>query len=455
MTTSDRRWPAYATIWRWHFYAGLFCIPFVLWLSLTGSIYLFRPQVEAWLDQPYAHVAGPGPRASAAAQVAAAVRAVPGSVLHRYQLPDTPDQAAQIVVGKGGTETRVYVHPQSLAVLKAVDEDSRPMRVVFRLHGELLAGDVGSYLVELAASWTIVMLLTGLVLWWPRGGGLGGVVYPRLGGRGRRFWRDLHGVTGFWVSAMALFLLVSGLPWAKSWGSYLKTVRTVVEGAPVKQDWSTGHAGERRARATTDAGTRAMMGEHAEHGGMTMTHPAMSYAPLDRIVTTVRPLDLSAPVLIAPPTGMTAPWTAKSDAADRPRRTDLTLDGTTGRILTRKDFAQRRLVDRLVGWGVAIHEGQAFGWANQLLNLITALGLMLLGISSVVLWWRRKPSGTLGAPPRQPGRMAYGLVAIVIVMALLLPLFGLSLVVVLLAEALLLRRLPGARRWLGLAQRPA
>ncbi len=455
MTTSDRRWPAYATIWRWHFYAGLFCIPFVLWLSLTGSIYLFRPQVEAWLDRPYAEVAGPGPRASAGAQVAAAVRAVPGSVLHRYQLPDTPDQAVQIVVGKGGRETRVYVHPQSLAMLKAVDEDSRPMRVVFRLHGELLAGDVGSYLVELAASWTIVMLLTGLFLWWPRGGGLGGVVYPRFAGKGRRFWRDLHGVTGFWVSAMALFLLVSGLPWAKSWGSYLKTVRTAVEGAPVKQDWSTGHSGERRARVTTDAGTRAMMGEHAEHGGMTMAHPAMSYAPLDRIVTTVRPLDLSAPVLIAPPTGMAAPWTAKSDAADRPRRTDLTLDGTTGRILTRKDFAQRRLVDRLVGWGVAIHEGQAFGWANQLLNLITALGLMLLGISSVVLWWRRKPSGTLGAPPRQPGRMAYGLVAIVIVMALLLPLFGLSLVVVLLAEALLLRRLPGARRWLGLVQRPA
>ena len=38
----------YRTIWRWHFYAGLFCIPFVLWLALTGSIYLFKPQVEAW-----------------------------------------------------------------------------------------------------------------------------------------------------------------------------------------------------------------------------------------------------------------------------------------------------------------------------------------------------------------------------------------------------------------------
>ncbi len=167
--------PSYNAIWRWHFYAGLFCIPFVLWLAVTGSLYLFRPQIETLIDQPYAHLEMSGPRATAAQQAAAAVRAVPGSVLHRYQLPDTPDQAVQVIVGAGARETRVYVHPQSLAVLKTVDEDQRLMRIVFRLHGELLAGTAGSYLVELAASWAIVMILSGLFLWWPRGGGLGGV----------------------------------------------------------------------------------------------------------------------------------------------------------------------------------------------------------------------------------------------------------------------------------------
>ena len=27
MTQARRRWPTHATVWRWHFYAGLFCIP--------------------------------------------------------------------------------------------------------------------------------------------------------------------------------------------------------------------------------------------------------------------------------------------------------------------------------------------------------------------------------------------------------------------------------------------
>ena len=451
MVPPFRRWPSYNLVWRWHFYAGLFCIPFVLWLALTGSIYLFRPQIEALIDQPYANVATQGPHASAATQVAAAVAAVPGAVLHRYELPETATQAVQVIVGRGGIETRVYVHPQTLAILKTVDEDDRLMRIVFRLHGELLAGAPGSYLVELAASWAIVMIVSGLFLWWPRQGGIAGVVYPRLRAGGRRFWRDLHAVTGFWVSFAALFLLLSGLPWATSWGAYLKTVRALTADAPVRQDWSTGHASEITARVAADAGTRAMLDAHAEHHGMTMAHPATSYAPLDRLVVTVRPLGLAPPVLIAPPTGPAAPWTAKSDAAARPLRANLTLDGATGAILTRKDFAARALVDRIVGYGVAIHEGQLFGWLNQLMNLLTALGLMLLAISSTILWWRRRPEGALGAPSRPTGNaLAIGFGVFLIALGILLPLFGLSLIVVFVADATVRTFLPRSARWLGL-----
>ena len=438
---------AYRTVWRWHFYAGLLCIPFVLWLSLTGGVYLFRPQVEALIDRSYAQVAADaGPRRSPAAIAAAAVAAVPGATLHRYQLPDTPTQAVQVIIGRGPVETRVYVHPASLAVLKTVGEQDRLMRVVFRLHGELLAGNPGSYLVELAASWTIVMILTGLFLWWPRGYGPAGVLWPRLRSGGRRFWHDLHGVTGFWVSGMALALLVSGLPWAKSWGSYLAAVRTVAEGGATVQDWPSG-----AARSAPAIGTRAMADAHLEHGGMAMPHPAVPLGALDRLVPTLAAQRLAAPVLVSPPTGAGQPWTAKSDAADRPLRSDLTLDGASGRVLTRIDFPQRRLVDRLVGYGVALHEGQLFGWANQLVNLLTAAGLILLTVSSVVLWWRRRPAGMLGAPPSPRGaRASLAIIALVVALGLLLPLFGASLLLVLLAERAVLRRWTAAARWLGL-----
>ena len=51
---------AYRTVWRWHFYAGLFCLPFIIVLSLTGAIYLFKPQIDAWLDRLYEIFRFPG-----------------------------------------------------------------------------------------------------------------------------------------------------------------------------------------------------------------------------------------------------------------------------------------------------------------------------------------------------------------------------------------------------------
>ena len=251
-------WPNYRTIWRWHFYAGLFCIPFVMWLALTGSIYLFKPQIETWLERPYDHLTLAGPSQPPSAQVEAALNAAPGTVLRAYELPQTPTSAARVIVSRGAKQIRVYVRPDNLQVLKVLNEDDRFMRTIFRMHGELLIGDRGSNLVELAACWTIVMLITGLFLWWPRGAsGLAGVIWPRLGGGAKMFLRDLHAVTGVWVSFFAIFLLLTGLPWAKNWGGYLKEVRKFTGTAVATQDWTNGRSSELAQRRAQDAATRA------------------------------------------------------------------------------------------------------------------------------------------------------------------------------------------------------
>ncbi|HEX5008005.1 MAG TPA: PepSY domain-containing protein [Hyphomonadaceae bacterium] len=436
---TEGRGALYRMLWRWHFYAGLVCIPFVIWLAVTGSIYLFRPQIEAWIDRDLVALERTGQPATQKAIMAAATAAVPGSTLAGIVLPEHPDQAARVLVSNHGARTRVYVHPDTLAILKTVDEQGRFERIVFRLHGELMMGNGGSILVELAASWAVVMILTGLYLWWPRNAkGLGGVLYPRLGQGARRFWRDLHAVTGIWVSAFALFLLSTGLPWALVWGNGFKMVRQWTGTAAISQDWSIGASNEHAEHAGHASG----MVDHSVHGGV----------GIDDIVARAIALRLAPPVMLTPPSEDSPVWWARSNAQNRPLREDVALDAMTGKIIDRDVFGEKHIIDQIVGFGIAAHEGQLFAPLNQILGVLTAAGLITLCVSAFVMWRRRAPEGVLGAPPPIPDeRIGLGLAAIILVAAILLPVLGASLVVLALVERGVLARWPSARRWLGLA----
>ncbi len=215
----------YRMLWRWHFYAGIFAIPFVIILSVTGALYLFKPQLDALHDEPYRNLIGTATPASPEQHLAAALAAVPAAKFTAYELPRSQSDAVNILLNKQGEKIRVYVHPQNLDILLVEHEDQRFLRIVHDIHGELLMGKVGSVLVELAACWAIVLVLTGIYLWWPRNAkGLAGVVYPRFSLKGRLFWRDLHSVVGMWISCWVLFLLITGLPWALVWGSAFKVM---------------------------------------------------------------------------------------------------------------------------------------------------------------------------------------------------------------------------------------
>jgi uncharacterized iron-regulated membrane protein len=434
------RW--YNAVWRWHFYAGLLCMPFVIWLALTGVIYLWRPQLEGWLDQRYDQIVPTAAMAPPDAQVATALAAVPGSSLRKYVLPQSSVEAVRVLVTRHGQDSRVYLDPYRLRVLHVVREDQRLFPLISRLHGELLIGTVGSYIVEIAACWAIVMLLTGLYLWWPRGRtGAAGIVYPRLRVGKRVFWRDLHAVTGIWVSLFALGLILTGLPWARGWGGYLAEIRTMAGATRGPVDWTIG------GKPPKQEGD-----EQSGHRGMAMAAVPALPGDLARVIAAARPFAIAPPVLIAPPKAGGALWSVTSDAADRPLRGELKVDGATGRVVSRTGFAQRHWIDQVIGYGIAAHEGALLGLANQIAGTLTALALVLLCVSGAVMWWRRRPVGLVGAPlPLSRPRFGPRLVFAIVALALYMPMFGITLLLALLFERVALRRLPTARQWLGIS----
>lgn len=409
----------YRAIWRWHFHAGLFCIPFVLILAITGSIFLFKPQVDAFADRAVDSLSVTGRRATGEQQIAAALASLPGSKLFVYEIPREPDDAVRIhIYAPDSTGRIVYVHPETLVILKSVPHTSRLTEIVRMIHADLLVGRKGAILQELAASWAIVMIGTGLFLWWPRDArGVAGVLYPRLRAGRRVFWRDLHAVAGVWISSLALFLLITALPWTPIWGKGFEEVRKLAA-TDVQKDWSTGGGVDHSAHQ------RPVPGE-AVHSMMT----------LDGIVSRVGAMDLDPPVRVYLPSERQPFWRVRSETQNRPRVREIELDIHGGSVLRDQKFADKPLVDRVVGIGVAAHEGQLFGPANQALGLTAALGFMTLCVSGVVMWWRRRPDGSLGIPAaRVPDfHIRWPLGLAILALAVMLPVLGVSLLVLLLS----------------------
>ena len=420
----------YRLVWRWHFYAGICCIPIILTLSLSGAIYLFKPQIDSWVERPYYSVAVESARHTPNEIIRSALEALPGSKFASYRLPKTDREAVVVSVMDKGERILVYVDAYSLEPLKIVGYNDQFIRQVRSFHGELLAGDVGSILVELAGCWAIVLIITGLFLWWPRNTrGLAGVLYPRLSSKGRTLWRDMHSVLGMWLSMALLFLLISGLPWAMVWGSAFKEVRSALAGLN-SQDWVVTSVEE----------------------GRRLTQSSVSEADLTpELLKGAEGLRFAAPAELTVLDTRTNTWRLSSNHQNRTLRAVASLDGNSGEVQSVSPFSERALIDRVIGIGISIHEGHLFGWVNQLLGLVVAMGAVGLAVTGCLMWWRRKPAGSLGAPNPLPNmRMGRAATGILLGLALFLPLLAVSLVVLLVLEWLVIRRIKPINRWLGL-----
>jgi uncharacterized iron-regulated membrane protein len=444
----------YFTAWRWHFYAGLYVIPFLLMLAVTGLVMLWI-SFSAQLNGERAEVLPTGAVMAASALQAAAEAAVPGGTATQYIEPMAADRVAVFKVDVGDNATTVLIDPYTGAVV-----DTFPWRAGWYdfatdIHGTLLIGDLGDWLIEIAASLGIVLVVTGVYLHWPRGrGGWRAALLPDLTARGRAFWRGLHGAVGLWVSAVLLVFLVSGLSWAGIWGGKLV------------QAWSTFPAEKWDNVPLSDA-THAAMNHGAakevpwgleqtpmpasgsQQGVMAVAAPVS----IDGVVEYARALGFNGRFQLNLPAGAAGVWTLSHDsmsndgpnpAADR----TLHIDQFTGHVLADVGYADYSAYAKAMAWGIAFHEGDLGLW-NLALNTLFCLAMVFLPLTGMVMWWKRRPVGAarLAAPPRPRDMPLWkGAIAVVVVLGLLFPMAGATMLAVVMLDWLVLRHLPGLRR---------
>ncbi|MNO81595.1 PepSY-associated TM helix [compost metagenome] len=208
----------YQAVWRWHFYAGIIFAPFLIILAFSGSMYLFKPQIEGYLYKDLLTVREVGTlSASPTALMENATTTYPDLKISSLTFPDQPTSSVKMSVEHRGTASTLYADPYTGQIV-GIQDNSKTFSAYFKkMHSQLLMnGTWPNRLVELSACWAFILTVTGLYLWRPRKkSAIWGTILPRLKNRGSRtFWRDMHAIPAFWLSLFILILIATGLPWS-------------------------------------------------------------------------------------------------------------------------------------------------------------------------------------------------------------------------------------------------
>ncbi|MBP1851915.1 PepSY-associated TM helix domain-containing protein [Rhizobium halophytocola] len=487
---TDRRF--HRTAWRWHFYAGLYVAPFLLMLAITGLIMLWSSVLLGRDGEKAFTVTTSGPEIAVSAQADAAAAAVPGGAVIQYIAPRTATQPAVFQVKAGDLAHMVAVDPHDGQVLGQWARRDALYDLADTIHGTLLIGDLGDRLIEIAAGFGVMLVVTGLYMWWPRNGTrFADVLVPRLGAGGRSVWKSLHLTIGFYVSIILLIFLISGLTWSGVWGEKLTQAWSTFpaekwDNVPLSDEThaALNHGGSKEVPWTleqtpmpasgSDAGTpgvetgRAHDMDAMDAMGTMAPMPGMDMGPapvpstsatfgVDQVVAFARKAGFAGRFQLNWPSGSTGVWTISRDTMSNDSANPLDdrtmhLDQYTGNVLADVGFADYGVAGKAMAAGIAFHEGDMGAW-NVALLTVFCLSVIFLSASGVVMWWKRRPKGAglrLIAPQvGTPGPLWKTGAFLMLAVALIFPLSGAVLAVVIVLDLLVVRQVASLKRMIG------
>ena len=413
--TKDKDKAIYRAVWRLHFYAGLFVVPVVLLLAVTGGIYLFKPHLEPILYQRVWFTQPQQASLSIDQQLDRAREAHPQKRFTGIQLFSNPARTTEFSAKQKRQTQLVYVDPYSWAVTGQINRDQMFMRRVRNLHGELMLGTMGSAIVELAACWTVVLLASGLYLWWPRGKSKWlGVLWPRFGSGKRIFWKDIHAVVAVYSSIIIFTLIMTGLPWSNVWGgAFKRTLAATGQAQPL-------------------AASRRPMFQSLGSSGETI--------PVSQALEIAAKHGMTGDLAIKLPRGEKGAYSLSQRPLDLSQQRFLHLDQYTGTVLSKATWADFPIGGAAQTIGIRLHQGELFGTANLVIMLLACIALVIIAVSGIMMWWIRRPKGQLAPPPQgAPFSASKPMLAITILFALFFPLVGVSIALVVSGEQLFSR----------------
>lgn len=383
-----------AALFQAHSIAGLVLALLFSLIALSGVIMSFEDEIVDHLNASIMQVVPRTTPALLPDELVARLKAVPeAGKVAAITLSSDPSAAVHVRFARdeqGARPSSLYLDPYDGHVL-GVPHGEDFFATVRRLHRWLLIpGDAkgwGRQITGVAALSLIVMLISGLVLRWPRrASSVKMWLKPNLGLSGRGLHRSLHAVIGTWVLPIYLVMALTGLWYSFDWykdGVVWLLSRPHVAAAKMQPKQSRPPCRPEPAQPVGfDRAWSAL--QHEESGGFARAQLTLPAGP--GTVMRIRS------------------W--PKDSTLESMRDEFRIDAVTGQVVSAERYADKTLGEKTIASVLDIHSGAVLGWPGKLAFMIAAALMPLFAITGVLLYLSRRKLRRPAQPPL--GRLVPG-----------------------------------------------
>lgn len=339
-----------------HLLLGLTSGAVVFIVSTTGAIYAFEEEWRALLYHDVLSVKEEGIRKPISELLKNAKAEFPKPGVKNIRIQTNPERSIEVILKN---KQSVLINPYSGKVLGSFDKENDFFGIVLQLHRSLCLGDTGKIITGTSATIFIFMLISGIVLWWPKNKALltQKLTIKRNAPSKKRTY-DLHSVLGFYASWILIFTALTGIVWSFKW-----------------------------AENTMYWLNHSKKEERKYHSEYIADSKRIS---IDQLLENALPLyKRSSECFINFPEDSIGVYriTFRYDDGGFYKKTDqLFYDQYSGKLLKARLFETASQGDKLKGTNYAIHTGKVFGLTGQLMVFFAALISASLPITGFLMW---------------------------------------------------------------------
>jgi uncharacterized iron-regulated membrane protein len=355
-----------------HLWLGFTSGLLVFIIAVTGCLYAFQAEISD-LTQPFRFVEHQArPWLPPSRLKAVAEEKLPGKHVHAV-LYSGSERAVQVIFYNVDHEYYyiVYVNQYTAEVLEVKDMHADFFQFILDGHFYLWLPDaIGQPIVATVCLVFLVMIISGIFLWWPRKKKDSKQRFSiKWNARWRRVNYDLHNVLGFYAFSIALILALTGLVWGFQW--YAKGVYSVAGGEKSLDYFDPPSDKTKVYDDKIPAIDRVfdIMQQQYPSAQAIEVHPP--YADSVAIATNANP-------------DMDTYWKVDYRYYDQYTLKEVSVDHIYGR------FPEAKAADKLLRMNYDIHTGAVLGFPGKVLAFLASLICASLPVTGVYIWWGRR-----------------------------------------------------------------